>query len=514
MKRKGIISVIIVMLFLAGCASKLENYPKTHTAAFKNHQSTSMGKIFEKDAAKHPGKSGFDLLKYGREAFTARIAMTKMAEKSLDLQYYVWEPDTTGRLLAYHVIKAADRGVKVRVLLDDIGLKGRDYLIASLDAHPNIEIRIFNPFRNRVLHGINFLHDFDRVNHRMHNKTFLMDNATVIIGGRNIGNHYFGVDDHMNFRDLDIFGTGSIVREVSNVYDYFWNGKWSVPIKALTVMKFTQEDMKNARTILAEKIAKDHYPYPLTNDVNKARSQMNTIRKNLVWAPGKYVWDDPKQMNLSADKQEGTMAQKLHKGVTSLNKSLYIESPYFIPRDRGSAVLKNLVTKGVKVRILTNSQSSNDVLAAFAGYEVYRKALVENGIEIHELRPDAGGNKIINEKTNLAKVHSGLHTKAMVFDEKTLFVGSFNLDPRSAHINTEGGLYIESPTLAKRVLDYMNEGVKPENSYHVVLDKNGDLAWIEETDGKQKVYYEDPHTSGWVRFKTDFIQGMSIEDQL
>ncbi|WP_415408037.1 phospholipase D-like domain-containing protein [Sulfurovum sp. CS9] len=193
---------------------------------------------------------------------------------------------------------------------------------------------------------------------------------------------------------------------------------------------------------------------------------------------------------------------------------MYIKSPYFIPRKRGTTALKQMHNRGVKIRILTNSQSSNDVAAAFAGYATYRKELVESGIEMHELRPDAGGNLIINQKTNLAKVHSGLHAKAMVFDEKTVFVGSFNLDPRSVAINTEGGLYIESPALAKKVLAYMNEGAKPENSYRVVLDKNGDLNWLEVTDGKQKVYHTDPHTSGWDKFKADFIQAMPIEDQL
>jgi putative cardiolipin synthase len=241
---------------------------------------------------------------------------------------------------------------------------------------------------------------------------------------------------------------------------------------------------------------------------------MNTIRKNLIWAPGAFIWDDPKQMRLRADKQQGTMLEKLHKKVATVKKSLYIESPYFITRKRGTAALKNLAAKGVKVRVLTNSQSSNDVSAAFAGYEKYRKELVVGGVEMYELRPDAGGNKIINQKTNLAEVHSGLHAKAMVFDEQTVFIGSFNLDPRSGAINTEGGLYVESPKLAKKVIEYMEEGVKPENSYRLVLDKNGDLLWVAKTNGKQEVYHKDPHTSGWDRFKVDFIQAMPVEDQL
>ena len=514
MRQIKLLLIMGTVLFLVGCTALPKNYPKPPSTAFKEYQSTSIGKMFDREAVKHPGKSGFDIIRYGRQAFTVRIAMTEMAEKSLDLQYYVWERDVTGRLLAYHVLKAAERGVKVRILLDDIGLEGRDNMIAAMDAHPNIEIRIFNPFAERNFYGLNFLTDFDRLNHRMHNKTFLMDNSLVIVGGRNIGNHYFGVDDEMNFRDLDIFGAGPIVREVSNVYDYFWNGKWSVPIKALKDKTYTQEDLKNARALTEQKIAKDHYPYPLSSDVKKLRSQMTTIRNNLVWAPGKYVWNDPKQMKLDEDQQSGTILEKLHRKLKTVKRSMTIESPYFIPRKNGTSVLKEMHKRGVKIRILTNSQSSNDVVAAFAGYEVYRKELVEAGIQMHELRPDAGGNLIINKKTSLAKVHSSLHSKAMVFDEKTVFVGSFNLDPRSATINTEGGLYVESPALAKKILAYMSEGAKPENSYRVVLDKNGDLVWVAETDGKQEVYHTDPHTSGWDRLQADLIQAMPIEDQL
>ena len=398
--------------------------------------------------------------------------------------------------------------------MDDIGLEIRDPLIASFDAHPNIEVRVFNPFSIRNSRALNFLVDFDLVNHRMHNKTFVIDNSLVIIGGRNIGDNYFGVDKEMNFRDLDILGVGPIAREISTVYDYFWNGKWSVPIKALVEKTYAQEELKNASALMAQKIAKDNYPYPLTSDVKKLRSQMKTMRNNLVWAPGKFVWNDPKQMTLSEDQQQGTILHKLHKKLTMVNKNMYIESPYFIPRKKGTSILKEMHDRGVKIRILTNSQSSNDVSAAFSGYAIYRKELVSAGIEMYELRPDAGGNLIINKKTNLAEVHSGLHAKAFVFDEETVFIGSFNLDPRSAAINTEGGLYIESPTIAKRVLAYMHEGVKPENAYRLTLDKYGDLLWTAETDGKQEVYHKDPQTSGWDRFKVDLMQVMPIEDQL
>ena len=469
--------IIVFVLVLTGCKDIPLNYPKETSSAYKAYTSTSMGKIFAKKEMNHPGRSGFDIVSYGREAFTARIAMAQMAEKSLDLQYYLWEVDETGRLLVHYVLKAADRGVKVRILLDDMGLDSRDTMLASIDAHPNIEIRIFNPFSKRSSRGLNFLTDFDRVNHRMHNKTYIMDNTLLMVGGRNIGNHYFGVDSKVNFRDLDVVAAGPIVRDVSKVYDYFWNGKWSIPLKALVDKKYSYADMKNARATIAKKVSEDHYPYPLSEDIHSVQSQMKTISKNLVWAKGIYIWDDPKQMVLSENKQRGTMIQRLNTKSKTLKKSLTIETPYFVPREQGTAELKHLAQRGVKIRILTNSQSSNDVGAAFAGYEKYRKPLLQSDIALYELRADAGNNSIINKETKLGSVSSALHTKAMVFDEKRVFVGSFNLDPRSAAINTEGGLSIESTVLAKRVLAYMSEGVKPQNAYKLTLDSKGDIVW-------------------------------------
>ncbi|NOR56589.1 MAG: hypothetical protein GQ531_10345 [Sulfurovum sp.] len=507
-------TVGLTLLLLLGCTQIPKNYPKEHSKAYASHKSTKVGKMFAKEAAKHPGKSGFDIIRYGKDAFASRIAMTHLAEKTLDLQYYLWERDETGRLLAKSVIEAADRGIKVRVLLDDIGLESRDTMLSSVNAHPNIQIRIFNPFEDRTFHNLNFLRDFDRVNHRMHNKTFIMDNTMVIVGGRNIGNHYFGVDDKMNFRDLDIAAAGPIVRDVSKVFDYFWNGSWSVPIEALEDKRITQADIKKSRAFMKKKIEQDFYPYPIESDSSKMEHELNKIRKKMIWAKGTFVWDDPVQMRLPPEEQRNTMIQKLHTKLKTVKHTLDIESPYFIPRTRGTKRLRDMVKRGVDVRILTNSQSSNDVAAAFAGYETYRKELVESGISLFELRPDAGGHKIINRKTIFSKAHTGLHAKTLVFDDKSLFVGSFNLDPRSSAINTEGGLYVESPKLAKRVLDFMEVGKKPENAYRLALDKKGDLVWLSTTKGKKEVAHSDPHTDVFDQIKVNVIQALPIEDQL
>jgi len=492
----------------------LKEYPRPSSYAYTNYKSTKIGSLFEKETVKHPGKSGFHLIPYGQEAFTSRIAMTEMAEKSLDLQYYLWHSDSSGTLLAHHVIKAAERGVKVRILLDDIGLAGYDSIIAAMDAHPNIQIRIFNPFVLRSSRIFNFIHDFDRLNHRMHNKTFVMDNSVAIIGGRNIGDEYFAVSKESNFRDMDIAAAGPIVREISHVYDYFWNGDWSVPIYALANKTYTLKELKEVKKKIEQKVVETKFPYVLDKDVKSLRSRLISIRDNFIWAKGQYVWDDPKTMSVSVDEQKGTMIEKLAMRVNSLQKQLYMESAYFIPRDSGVDALARLHERGVKIRVLTNSLASNDVVAAHAGYAGYRKKLISSGVELYELRPDAGGKNVTNKKMLTDTSNSGLHTKTMVFDDNAVFVGSFNLDPRSAAINTEGGLYVESVELAEEVIKYMKDGVKPRNSYRVELDNEGELSWITIIDGKKVIYDIDPEVGAWKKFQSDFIGILPVELQL
>ena len=285
------LSLIVV---LPSCASVPKDYPRTASSTFPDYASTVIGAYLEKAAASHPDQSGFAILPDGRRAFTSRIAMTELAEKTLDLQYYIWDEDATGRVLAERLVRAADRGVRVRILVDDLTLKGhRDAVIAALDAHPNIEVRLFNPFANRSLKLLGFLTDFSRVNHRMHNKLFVMDNAVAIVGGRNIGNHYFDVHQAVNFRDMDVIAGGPVVREASGVFDHFWNGPWSVPVTALVKRPATVADLRVATDTLHERLAKEPYPYPLDEDVATLKSELGTLFDGFIWAPGRMIFDDP-----------------------------------------------------------------------------------------------------------------------------------------------------------------------------------------------------------------------------
>ncbi|MBW2478381.1 MAG: phospholipase D family protein [Deltaproteobacteria bacterium] len=503
-----------ILLILTGCATTLpKDVQRTPSRAFANHETTSTGQLFDEKAQQHPGKSGFTIISKGRRAFTGRIAMTALAEKTIDLQYYIWEPDTTGRILALRLIEAADRGVRVRILLDDHTLESRDPGIASMDAHPNIEIRVFNPFAHRGSRLFGFLTDFDRINHRMHNKLVVVDNVLAIVGGRNIGDHYFGVEPDTNFRDLDVFSAGPIVREVSRVFDYFWNGDWSYPIAALVERTYTEADLSEAVATAREMINKEKYPYSLDEDVQKLIGQLGEIRGRLIWAPGRVVWDDPS--SIAEGKEVDDIQEAIYRKLETLDEELLIESAYFVARERGIQMVKKLVEKGVRVRILTNSLASTDVVAAHGGYATGRKQLIENGAEIYELRPDAV-SKTVTEKRYFAggRSRAALHTKAIVFERDSVLIGSLNMDPRAGEINTEIVLYVKSEELARRVIAYMDEGVLLKNSYRVQLDDDGNLIWITEEDGQEVRYTMEPESTFWQRFVSGFVQMLGIEDQL
>jgi putative cardiolipin synthase len=486
--------------------TKVERTPST---ALAKHESTKIGAQLADLAAQHPGKSGFSIIRYGRQALTARVALADLAERTVDVQYYIWEADATGRILAERLVRAAERGVRVRVLVDDMNMSGRDGRIAALDAHPNIEIRLFNPFANRKHRVIDFLTDMARVNHRMHNKIMVMDNAIALVGGRNVGAHYFEAHTESNFRDLDITAAGPVVREVSNVFDRFWNGEWSVPISGIAHKSFTEEDHRAAIADIRQQIEQEGYPFPLDLDVEALRGELGSLFDRLIWAEGQIVWDDPS--SIYEGFKSGRINEALYERLRNLDSELLIESAYFVPRERGVEMARQLGERGVRIRVLSNSLAANDVLAAHGGYAKYRKDLIKAGAELYELRPDPGP---VRKAAMPGKSKAALHTKAIVFDRKDVFIGSFNLDPRSSGLNTEAGLYVESPELARQVIDYMDEGVSPHSAYRVILDDDGDLRWIIEADGGRLDYDKDPMSRWWQRAVAKVIQLLPIEEQL
>jgi putative cardiolipin synthase len=487
------------------------DYQRTASTAFKGFASTRLGRFFGPAADEHPGLSGFSLLSHGREAFIVRLALADLAERSLDMQYYMWDGDTTGRIVVDHVMKAADRGVRVRLLVDDPYYKASDFIKACLDAHPNVEIRLFNPFTNRRWSILDFIFDFGRVNRRMHNKLMVADNAAAIVGGRNIGDIYYGVNTIANYRDLDVLAVGPVVRDLSGVFDRFWNSPSTVPIAAIVDRAHGAADLDDILVRLREEIAAADYPYPIDQDLDELVAQSTELCDNLVWAHGQIVADDPE--TVARGEESDDVIKFIRERIARLKEELLVETPYFVLPAGAQATVKALHERNVRVRVLTNSLASNDMLPAHSGYAKTRRRLLENGMELYELRPDTDafrpGWSLLSGRSPAA-----LHTKAMAFDGEAVFIGSFNLDPRSAVINTEAGLYIESPELAERLITYMQSGVVPATSYRVLLDPNGEIAWETERDGKSVRYQDEPDTGFRRRFVANLWKLLPIDSQL
>jgi len=507
---KRLIPALAAALLLGACSATVNwDYPRVSSTAFEHPETTSVGALFQEAADRHPGLSGFSLLQYGENAFLARLAMIDVAEKSVDAQYYIWDADLTGRILAGRLMRAADRGVHVRLLIDDIyQTRERDSLIALMDAHPNIEIRLFNPVTNRFLRRMSFLADFSRMNHRMHNKLLVIDNAIGVVGGRNIADVYFGVSEDHNYRDLDVLTAGPVVREASASFDLFWNSAWAIPVGAMVGENTTEKDLDAARKGLEERIAAAGYPYPMYQNVDEVRARLAEIRDNFMWARGSVLVENPSRVDSAVG--IGVIHQALSQKVSAVKRELLIESPYFVLPDPVIERVGQLIARGVKVRALTNSAVSNDVIVAHAEYARTRENLLKAGLDLYELRPDTDMEKhwsILSGRSRAA-----LHCKAIVFDRKSVFIGSFNLDPRSSTLNTEIGVMIDSPEIAVRVAEIMDEGVSPGSAFHVTLDNDHRLVWTAENNGQKIQYGKDPETNFWNRFLFGLVGLLHLKD--
>ncbi len=498
---------LLALAAASGCSPYNVRFPRPESHALGVRTTTKLGAVFERAAAEHPGQSGINYVRSARIALVGRLAMVDLAEQSLDLQYYIWDPDITGGLLGERVVRAAERGVRVRLLLDDISIVDRDSVLARLTGHPNIEIRAFNPFRDRKRWG-DIFGNIARVNRRSHNKIFVADNAVTIIGGRNIADHYFGVHGESNYRDLDAIAIGPVVRDVSAVFDRFWNSKFAVPYGAFVREQPTAEDAAARIAEIRAAVAGTPLPYPIDEDVAALTADLQRIRDDLIWAPVRVVYDDPAK---AEDDSVKAFVGEIRALTANAEREVLIENAYFVPRDTMVRAVAALTARGVRVRVLTNSMASNDVAAVVSGYKKYRKELLEVGAELYELRPDS----TMRRQWSLlsTKSRSGLHTKAMVVDRKHVLIGSCNLDPRSADINSELALLADSPAFGERVGAFFDEGVSPGESFRVTL-VDGRLRWTTEVDGKQVVYTIDPETSWWQRFVVGLIGILPIHSQL
>jgi putative cardiolipin synthase len=503
-------------LLLHGCATSIpSHYERPVSTAYADPEEAELGRFFQSEIETHPGKSGVFLVSTGEWGFRTRAGLANKAEKSIDVQYYIWETDTAGSILLERILRAADRGVRVRMLLDHVPAKETDFEFAKVVQHPNIDIRLFNPFANRELRGLEFLFSLERLNYRMHNKAFIVDNAIAIVGGRNIGDNYFGVDSSANFRDLDLAVVGPVVQDVSRGFDQYWNSEFAVPINALIEERVSEQEFQKQKLKLYRWVEQvKEYPYPIDTTGDVVMSKLEELRGDVIWAPAKALYDAPDKLQT----KEEDVADHLLLLAKEKEHEVMVESAYVVPGPEGVERTRLNTERGIAQRLLTNSLATNDVAAAHAGYAKYRRDLIRNGLELYELRPDA--SSVRNNWSLLAgRSKASLHTKASVTDKELVIIGSFNVDPRSIALNTEVVILVESRELAAQVLEYMDMGVQPENSYRVILETDEatgaeHLVWITEIDGEEVRYYSEPEVGLWRRFSAWFMGLLPIEKHL
>ncbi len=389
MRNAYILPLLALLLGLSGCASlpnEVHRTASSHTD--RDGESSRIASRATPYLRKHPGKSGFWLLGDGLDAFAARVLLAEAADRTIDVQYYLYHNDVTGRILTYRLLRAADRGVRVRLLLDDMTTKGIDTPLATLDAHPNIEVRIVNPYANRGFRGLETLTRFDAVTRRMHNKSFTVDNLITVVGGRNIGDEYFGTHENVNFGDLDVLALGPVASEVGQQFDLYWNSDIVYPIATLAREAGDLEELRGELAAFDE--AQRASPYVQRLHSSELVKDFIAGRIDFQWGQALVFYDLPQKLTSDPDDRSTHMAPRLLPATLgSLERDLLIFSPYFVPGKHGVVILTDLEKRGVQVRILTNSLASTDVGVVHAGYAKYRKPLLQGGVEIYEFKPDA-----------------------------------------------------------------------------------------------------------------------------
>lgn len=468
---------------------------RSDSQALARDPASPIARTYAAAAQRHPGLSGIHALSDGRSAFAARMLMIESAQHSLDVQYYIWHDDVTGHLLLDALRRADARGVRVRLLLDDNGITGMDPVLAALDALPNTEVRLYNPFLQRRFKALGYLTDFRRLNRRMHNKSLTADNAATIIGGRNIGDEYFDAADGVNFADLDLLAVGMVVADVSTMFDRYWNSSSAYPLRGLIV-----PEAADARQLVLQKLAAHGgrtaiQKYATALRTSHLITSLASGQFTLEWVPVKLLADDPEKTLAHGNVHAQTlMLPRLGNAIGKAESRLDLVSPYFVPMSEGTEAFAGLARKDVHIRVLTNSLAATDVSAVHAGYAKRRKALLQAGIRLFELKPDvtqAGGD---TPSRGFGSSSASLHAKTFAVDGRRAFVGSFNFDPRSAEFNTEMGFVVDSPGLATAIHTAFDKELH-QGSYEVRLDASGDLEWIDRSSGTDVTWHEEPGTS-------------------
>jgi putative cardiolipin synthase len=511
MSRILVLAATALAALIAGCASLPPLEGRTETTALADTTGTRLGRAVAADAAANPGKTGIHPLPEGPAAFAARVVLAAAAERSIDAQYYIWHGDQVGYLLFEALWQAANRGVRVRLLLDDLNTGGLDPTIAALDAHPNIELRLYNPLVERGARLLNFLTDFERVNRRMHNKSFTVDNQASIVGGRNIANEYFGAGSGVVYADLDVIAVGAAVPEVSREFDLYWNSPSAYPAAS-----FVGAPGPDAAADLEARFAATRADPESVAFVEAARTTplvRDLLGRQLAleWTLAPVVYDDPSKTLDTTARTDVLLFPELVRTMGQAEKSFDLVSPYFVPGEEGTAALVTQAGKGVKVRILTNSLASSEASVVFSGYAKRREDLLRAGVQLYEIKTTAARDAR-EEKVKFGSSSSaGLHAKTFAVDRRRIFVGSFNFDQRSARLNTEMGLVIDSPTLAQQLAERFDTAA-PLVAYEVRLGPDGrSLEWIERTAAGETRYDTEPGTSWFQRWSVDVLSILPVD---
>jgi len=516
LNKKKISLGLLLVAMLGGCASLAPPVERDLQTTLTIEDETDLDRVIAARLESSPGESGAHYLKDGLDAFAARLAGADQASRSIDAQYYLFHDDVTGRLLAQRLLLAADRGVVVRLLLDDIGVQGRDEDLLALHAHPNIEVRIFNPFANRRFRLFEYLYRFGLVTRRMHNKSMIIDGVVAIAGGRNVGDEYYDAHEASNFLDMDVMIFGPAVQGISGQYDEYWNSPLSYLIDELAKTEITRSEAESKWAQLAQyaEAQKDSvYLERLRNTPFFDHLKSGTLPVTV--APALVLSDRPEKVRLPLDDDSTHLGPALWPLFREVSDELLIFNPYFIPGDQGVAALTEAVSRGGRVVVLTNSLASNDVAVVHGHYAKYRKPLLRAGVEIYELKVDRPVRASSGADDEIEESHISLHVKTFVFDRKKTFIGSLNLDPRSVYQNTELGIVVEDARMASEIAAIALERL-PDIAYQVGLDQDGSLFWLgRDPDTQQTTRYQREPEAGLVqRILAAVARVLPVEGQL
>ncbi|WP_062226352.1 phospholipase D family protein [Aureimonas frigidaquae] len=514
------VALVVIIVFVLASLAATYAYGRFAEAARgkpshalpRSGPDTEADRIADRLRAGREAGSGLALIASNLDAFAVRVLSARAAGRSLDAMYYIWGDDLTGRLMLGELLGAADRGVRVRLLVDDIGVSLSDRTFLAVDRHPNIEVRMFNPTHARdkpFRRGVEMALRMLSVNRRMHNKAFVVDGQIAIVGGRNISDAYFDAGENSNFRDMDIVGVGELAGQTERVFDEYWNSGVALPVRALAGRRPVRLGRLRGRI---ERLARSPQAAPY---IRRLRERISVDRlvadEHVFWTQdARIVADPPQKASGGGGKGHNRLLEELVPLLAASQRQVNVTSPYFIPGDRGADFFAALVRKGVRVRVLTNSLAATDVAAVHGGYAPYRESLLIHGVELYELKPTAGRERLRLRGSSRAS----LHTKAFTSDGEAGFVGSLNFDPRSVSLNTEMGVLFAVPGLVQAMDAIFEAEIQPEMSYALSLDADGALEWRGRSDGLEERFEDEPEASFGRKALATLVGLLPLESQL